>query len=147
MLQRLEQCYRQADAIINKPTPYRFAGGHNAQFAPSLSYDHGINAPGAGLDCSSFASIVLRAGGILASPRAQWPLSTAELIRWGQPGEGEFLTVWVRNDAIQEHCFLDFHRHTAFKHQYCEAPHPGLDCRWLAAESFTSFEPRHWAAT
>jgi cell wall-associated NlpC family hydrolase len=144
MLDRVKQSYAEAAAIIAKPTPYRYAGGHNVEFAPSLSYAEGIGAKGAGLDCSSFASIVLRAGGILSIPRATLPLDTTDFLKWGLAGEGDYLTLWVRSDAIQDHVFLDFHGDPLFTHRYCEAPHPGLDCRWLSSESFTGFSPRRW---
>ena len=144
MLDRVKQCYGEAAAIIAKPTEYVFSGGHNVEFAPSLSYDKGIGAKGAGVDCSAFASIVLRAGGVLAIPRAVLPLDTADFLTWGLPGRGEFLTVWVRNDAEVEHMFLEFH---GFARSFCEAPHTGALCHWFTNADTSSFTARHWRGT
>ena len=143
MLDRVRWSYASASAIIARPVPYQFSGGHNAEFAPSLSYAEGIGAPGAGVDCSSFASIVLRAGGILAIPRAPLPLDTADFLTWGLVGKGEYLTLWVRNDAEVEHCFLEF----AFPHRFCEAPHTGENCHWFTNADTSTFTARHWSRT
>ena len=147
MLDRVKLSYAEAAAIIAKPTVYQFAGGHNVEFAPSLSYANGIGAKGAGYDCSAFSSVVLRAGGILSIPRALLPLDTADFLTWGLPGRGEFLTVWVRNDAAENgthHMFLEFH---GFPNSFCEAPHTGALCHWFVGADTTSFTPRHWRGT
>ena len=144
MLDRVKLSYAEAAAIIAKPTPYVFAGGHNVEFAPSLSYANGIGAKGAGYDCSSFSSAVLRAGGVLAIPRAVLPLDTADILTWGLPSRGEFLTVWVCNDAEVKHVFLEFH---GFPNSFCEAPHTGALCHWFTNADTSTFTARHWSRT
>jgi hypothetical protein len=99
---------------------------------------HNFIADGIVVHNSGFASAVLKAGGLLANPPAKIALDVAGFERWGVPGQGE-LTVWVRNDSVQEHCFLEF---KGFQHRYCEASHPGTNCRWLEYETFTDFIPR-----
>jgi hypothetical protein len=137
ILDRVNLCYAKASEIIAKPTPYSFGGGHPG-FAPSLG------ATGIGYDCSGFASAVLKAGGILAVPEAKISLATEEFYIWGQAGQGKYLTIWVRNDAVQQHVFLDFSHRDGLSHRYAEAPHAPLNCWWITEETFTNFIPRHW---
>lgn len=145
-VRRLDLCYAEAGRIIAAPTPYVFGGGHPG-FAPSTGLPDENPSSLVGYDCSGFASAVLKAGGLLAIPEARLALDTAEFVSWGLPGEGAYLTLWVRNDAIQQHCFLDFHGRAGWSHRYAEAPHAPLLCRWDSGESFTGFAPRHWPGT
>jgi hypothetical protein len=133
---RIDKCFEAAGAIIKQHLPYVYGGGHGSPpFTPSGS-------PVKGLDCSGFASMVLKAGGLLASPPALAALDVADFERWGVPGRGE-LTLWVRNDSVQQHCFLDFYGFGGeHQHKYCEASHPGTYVRWLEDESFGGFSPR-----
>jgi cell wall-associated NlpC family hydrolase len=57
--------------------PYRFGGGHGS-FADS------------GYDCSGSVSYVLHAAGVLAGP-----LDSGQLMSWGSPGRGRFITVYA----------------------------------------------------
>jgi hypothetical protein len=58
--------------------PYVWGGGHNRKFR------------GTGYDCSGAVSYVLHAAGMLRSPLASGGLS-----RWGQPGAGQWITVYA----------------------------------------------------
>lgn len=138
---RINRCYEEAGAIIKRHVAYAYGGGHGSPpFTPSPGQppnEHVI-----GLDCSGFVSIVLKAGGLLANPPAQAALDVADFEKWGVSGRGE-LTLWVRNDKVQQHCFLDFYGFAReYEHRYCEASHPGTYVRWLKLETFLEFEPR-----
>jgi hypothetical protein len=135
---RIDVAYETAAAIIRKPTPYVYGGGHPG-FGPSLGDLKRNPRRLLGYDCSGFVSAVLKAGGLLRRPSTEVAFNVAEFEVWGVQGEGE-LTVWVRNDPrVQEHCFLEFQ---GFPSRYCEASHAGTDCRWLPNETFAGFKPR-----
>jgi hypothetical protein len=57
--------------------PYLWGGGHNRKFK------------GKGYDCSGAVSYVLHAAGMLKRP-----LASGGLARWGQPGLGQWITVY-----------------------------------------------------
>lgn len=59
--------------------PYRFGGGHRS-FVDS------------GYDCSGTVSYALAAAGLL-----RMPLSSSDLLRYGQHGRGKWITVYARN--------------------------------------------------
>lgn len=54
-------------------------------------------------DCSGFASAVLQSVGLLGAR-----LNTTGLVAWGKPGQGKWLTVWVRETGVDElsHCYV-----------------------------------------
>jgi hypothetical protein len=58
--------------------PYVWGGGHNRKFR------------GTGYDCSGAVSYVLHAAGMLRSP-----LASTGLARWGQPGAGQWITIYA----------------------------------------------------
>jgi hypothetical protein len=58
--------------------PYLWGGGHNRKFK------------GTGYDCSGAVSYVLHAAGMLKRP-----LASGGLARWGQPGLGQWITVYA----------------------------------------------------
>jgi hypothetical protein len=60
--------------------PYVWGGGHNRKFR------------GTGYDCSGAVSYVLHAAGMLKSP-----LASGGLARWGQPGLGQWITVYANS--------------------------------------------------
>ena len=59
--------------------PYRYGGGHGS-FVDS------------GYDCSGTVSYALAAAGLL-----RMPLSSSDLLRYGQHGRGKWITVYARN--------------------------------------------------
>jgi hypothetical protein len=59
--------------------PYRYGGGH-ASFSDS------------GYDCSGTVSYALAAAGLL-----RVPMSSSDLLRYGQNGRGKWITVYARN--------------------------------------------------
>lgn len=73
-----------ASAIASHRYPYKWGGGHNNSFTGPY-------------DCSGAVSAVLHAGGALNSP-----LTSGQLMRWGQPGRGKHVSVW----AGPKHTFM-----------------------------------------
>jgi peptidoglycan hydrolase-like protein with peptidoglycan-binding domain len=72
---RVLRAISAADAIAHKP--YRYGGGHGS-FNDS------------GYDCSGSVSYVLHAAGALDSP-----LDSGQLMSWGSPGPGRWITVYA----------------------------------------------------
>ena len=154
MLERVQLCYERAVEITGPPpytrTPYVLGGGHPG-FGPSIGQGELL----VGYDCSGFGSSFCKAGGILAPwPGAKIALTTDGFMRWGRPGQGMFLTIWIRNDADPtgvHHIRLDFHNHDSFAHRFAEAPHPGADCWWFdgspTGRDFDGYVPLHWPGT
>lgn len=82
----IQTCYAEAVKLNELHIPYRF-GGDTLE----------------GLDCSKAASWVLRTGGLLDELEG-----THELARWGLPGTGANMTLWVANTALLEHALIEF---------------------------------------
>ena len=57
--------------------PYIYGGGHGSFIA-------------AGYDCSGSVSYALHAGGLLATP-----LDSQQFLQYGQPGQGNWITIWT----------------------------------------------------
>jgi cell wall-associated NlpC family hydrolase len=66
-------------------TPYKWGGGHGKW-------------QDTGYDCSGSVSYALAAAGLLSGPLASGPLMS-----WGEPGKGEWVTIWTN----QGHVFLE----------------------------------------
>jgi hypothetical protein len=76
--QRIKAAISAADQIIGRP--YIWGGGHNSWYSR-------------GYDCSGAVSYALAGGGFL-----QAPLDSSQLMRWGAPGRGRWLTVYANAD-------------------------------------------------
>ena len=70
-------CARSRAANRIAGFPYRYGGGHRS-FHDS------------GYDCSGSVSYVLHGAGLLGRPR-----DSSELMSWGQPGRGRWITVYA----------------------------------------------------
>jgi peptidoglycan hydrolase-like protein with peptidoglycan-binding domain len=79
---RVRRAIRAANRIAR--APYRYGGGHRS-FRDT------------GYDCSGSLSYVLHAAGALSRP-----LDSGELMRWGSPGPGRWITVY----AHRGHAFM-----------------------------------------
>lgn len=88
--------YEQCKWIDEQHYAYFYGGGHSS-YGPNKE----IHPPG--LDCSGAVSWPLHEAGLLPGP----PQDTEELEKWGQGGEGKYITLYVRNSGGQEHCYLD----------------------------------------
>jgi cell wall-associated NlpC family hydrolase len=99
--------------------PYRWGGGHGSFLDNAY-------------DCSGSVSYALAAGGLLDTP-----LASSDLMRWGEPGRGRWITVYANPG-----------------HVYMEVGGVRFDTsgrggrrgsRWqLARRSAGGFEARHW---
>lgn len=146
MLDRVKAVYMECGDLTG--LPYRFSGGHNQLFLPSLDYAEGIGAPGAGVDCSAGASFALRAGGLLSVPRAVLPLATGNFVAWGDPGLGRWLTVWVRNDRAEQHMGFEFSIDLTgfYSKRFWQAANPRDGVGWIDLDT-TGMQPRHARGT
>jgi hypothetical protein len=61
--------------------PYRYGGGHRLPWKLDRGYD-----------CSGTVSWALHGGGLLRRP-----LDSSSFLRWGEPGPGEWITVYTRS--------------------------------------------------
>jgi cell wall-associated NlpC family hydrolase len=66
-------------------TPYKWGGGHGKW-------------QDTGYDCSGSVSFALAAAGLLSGP-----LSSGQLMSWGEPGKGKWVTIWTH----EGHVFLE----------------------------------------
>jgi len=101
---QVDQAYQAAQAITAKHYPYVWGGGHAHAGVP----DHGQGSSSIGYDCSGAVSAVLASAGLglqLLSPG--WDSNM--LMNWGQPGQGQHLTVWTRPGVHTGHAFIVFH--------------------------------------
>lgn len=73
--QRIKAAISAADQIVGRP--YVWGGGHDSWYSP-------------GYDCSGAVSYALAGGGFL-----QTPLDSSQLMAWGVPGRGRWLTIYA----------------------------------------------------
>lgn len=87
--------YARAKAISDRNLPYVWGGGHARAGQPS----------GGGYDCSGYAAACLLAGDMLPTAwKGGVPASGSFASDYGEPGEGERITVW----ANAGHMFIEF---------------------------------------
>lgn len=125
---RIRKLVRRADEITAKKYPYAWGGGH-ASFAGPY-------------DCSGGVSAALHAAGLLDSP-----LTTAGLIKWGESGEGDVLTVWVKEtgNPRESHCYLTVKSSDGTR-VFEAGGVTGALTGWRPRGQHprTGFKPRHW---
>lgn len=73
--ERIKAAISAADQIVGRP--YAWGGGHSSWYSP-------------GYDCSGAVSYALAGGGFLPLP-----LDSGQLMSWGEPGRGRWLTVYA----------------------------------------------------
>lgn len=134
--------YSAAQSIDSKRYPYVWAGGHSR--AGVADGGNGRD-PGIGFDCSGSTVAVLAAAGLGYELGGRTDVSSTIASRWGEPGEGETLTVWA--NAV--HVFIVFH--TADGDQHFGTGDWGKS--WGGAgfnprmHPTSGFNPRHWPGT
>jgi hypothetical protein len=99
----VDKAYAAAEAITGKHYPYVWGGGHAHAGVP----DHGQGSPTIGYDCSGAVSAVLASAGMglqLLGPA----MDSTALTSWGDPGQGEHITVWARPGVTTGHAFIIF---------------------------------------
>lgn len=98
--------YNRCVLLQGQHWPYRYGGGHNPEFAPSVGLTKG---PSIGYDCSGVVCSAVHQGAPGEMPE---PLGTHELASWGLRGLGEWLTIRVINGVVRgvytEHCLLEW---------------------------------------
>jgi len=138
--------------IDKQKYPYVLGGGHGPDFQATTG-EKGFSPEFSrealkqiGYDCSGAVSSVLGRGGLLSHP-----YTTEGLEYWGQPGEGKYLTVWVRS-VPDGHCFIEVNvpvslgpENTGGKTLIFVAHRPGTTVGF-GHESHTegNWKPRHW---
>lgn len=128
----VQRAYRRASEIHGYRQGYAWGGGHG-----------NINGNGP-FDCSGGVSNVMgpRGGGFISATMATPGWNT-----WGQAGEGQYLTVWVRETGVPErsHMFLEF---KGFPNRWWEAGGiRGALTGWRSEKSTVGFTPRHHPGT
>jgi hypothetical protein len=111
---RVKAVIRAANELVGKP--YRWGGGH-------------LNWKDRGYDCSGAISYALHAGGLLSRP-----LVSGQLMGWGSPGRGRWITVYSHAT----------HVYAVIAGLTFESAKPGSGPRWTrAARSSAGFVRRH----
>ena len=126
----IELCFKAAKDLANYKLPYFFSGGHPGP---------GLTDGQPGYDCSGWISDILRHGGILESHTA---LDTAELMKWGDSGEGQYMTIWVINGPELQHTFAEFKIPGEEQYRFSMAAHTGTICGWYKGMSTKGYTPR-----
>ena len=136
--------YAAAQAINAKRYPYIWGGGHAHCGTP----DRGTGRdPGIGYDCSGSTCAILAAAGLGFTLGGPADVSGTIAARWGDPGEGEGLTVWA-NDI---HVWMEFKTSKGAQHfgtgdwgSATGTGGPAFQARMHTKDGFT---PRHWPGT
>jgi hypothetical protein len=135
-LDKVKLCYHQAELMVG--IPYVYGGNHGIENFRT-EWRHGC-------DCSSGASVVLAAGGILADPRARYALDTEEFEAWGKEGKATYHALYVfdgdLNGVETHHCALWFNP-KFFKHEWWQAANAEVGVGFIDFEP-TGFHVRHW---
>ena len=164
--------YEQAKWISEQHFYYVYGDGHSGFHADTIGgLEGGVKETsplrGEGLDCSGAVSWALHTAGAWPGPEPPLvdppgPMDTRQLAHWGEPGEGEFVTLWVINSTAQEHCYLeikipsedrpeggpDVEYEFEASHTGATEPAPhGVGLRPLYKGKIPGFEPRHWPGT
>jgi hypothetical protein len=119
--------------------PYIFGGGHGilAEHPWGIPPTQGQDPEDRiGYDCSSTVSGALWYAGVLDG---QVALDTEELEDWGEPGRGQYLTVWVIDELSPSglhHCGLELTLPAPRTHRFFVARHTGTVVGWFPDEAF-----------
>jgi hypothetical protein len=138
---QVQRAWDAATAISAKQYPYVWGGGHAHAGTP----DTGAGGSAIGYDCSGSTGAVLAAAGMGFKLGDGVPVSGTLAASWGQPGEGQGLTVW----ASVQHVFMVFHTANGDVHFGTGDWGKG----WGGAgfnpnmHPTSGFTPRHWPNT
>jgi hypothetical protein len=138
------RAYAAAQAMNAKRYPYVWGGGHAHCGTP----DRGTGRdPGIGFDCSGSTCAILASAGMGYTIGGPADVSGTIAARWGQPGEGQTLTVW----ANSIHVWMEFKTTTRDQHfgtgdwgSATGTGGPAFQSRMHTKDGFT---PRHWPGT
>jgi hypothetical protein len=134
--QALGRILSEAARIDALQIPYVWGGSHGLTPTP----------PNGPFDCSSAVSHLLQVGGY-RNPT----MDTTELVRWGNPGPGRWLTIYVKPYGPEAHTFLGFAPDlTPPPERYwgTSGTNPGGGPGWIPEGAFSAaylagFETRH----
>jgi hypothetical protein len=145
----VDKAYAAAQAIDAKRYPYVWGGGHARAGYP----DHGqsghsdsagtIAVAGVGYDCSGSTCAMLAAAGMGYTLGGAVDDSGTIAARWGEPGEGQYMTVW----ANSRHVWTEFRPPGQPPTNFNTSDYgkgwegPGFNPRMPSTAGFT---PRHW---
>jgi hypothetical protein len=139
--QIIADLYQAAIAFTAKRWPYVWGGGHaHAGVAdnPHLTNPYtGAIDPGIGFDCSGTQAAILCQVGMGFQPGQSVPGSGDMAASWGEPGEGQYFTLWANND----HVFSFFHTSKGDVHCGTDVEPDGIQPQLRSTAGFT---PRHW---
>jgi hypothetical protein len=138
----IAQLYQAAIAFSAKRWPYVWGGGHaHAGVAdnPQIPdpWQGGAINPGIGFDCSGTQAAILSQVGMGFTPGQSVPGSGTMAATWGDPGPGQFFTLYANND----HVFSYFHTSTGDQHFGTDVEPDGFQPSLRSTDGFT---PRHW---
>src|ERR1035441_10660337 len=135
-----QSAFDAASKLSEMTLPYVLGGGHGSGLLAQVQKN------GFGLDCSSSTSWILHEAGMFSGTTA-WD-STEFAAKFGEPGEGQEMTVW----ANAQHVWIEFkipgHAHArADTVGGTQGEGPRLRSVWPPPEGTTGFTPRHWPGT
>lgn len=131
---------KRGKAISERNYPYVWGGGHARAGVP----DGGTGRdPGTGYDCSGYISACAKAAGMWPEGRVPAFSSGEFASSWGEPGEGNRITVWANGEHVfgevlmkwQDIRYIDTSRQAGGP----SGPHVRYGSR-----STAGFTPRHW---
>jgi hypothetical protein len=123
--QRVKQVITAANRIVEKP--YVYGGGHTVFRRGRLDR---------GYDCSGAVSYALHGGRFLSSP-----LPSGSLMRWGQRGTGQWITVYAHGGHA--YVVVAGYRFDTSMHDR-DAPGPATGPRWSRTlRTSSAFVARH----
>lgn len=148
----LDQAYATAQAIHAKRFPYVWGGGHARCGVPDDGHGHLLQGPvdprtagDVGFDCSGSTCAVLAGGGMGFEQGGGVDVSGTIAARWGEPGEGEHLTVW----ASEIHVWMEFKTSQGPQHFGTGDWGKGWGGAGFNPQMHpkAGFTPRHWPGT
>jgi len=138
--QQVEQVIYNCNWMVHENFPYVYGGGHGKAGEPTGSPK--------GFDCSGAVSAALGGGDANLLDQEGQALGTEGFAEWGEPGKGQWITVWVLNtgDPHASHVFLEFTL-PGEKPKYFESGGPGgQGPHWASVGNggdFSGFQARH----
>ncbi|MCK9250343.1 MAG: hypothetical protein M0P31_15390 [Solirubrobacteraceae bacterium] len=134
---KVDQVFAEAKRISNRKLPYG-PGGHGQAWAAARKASN--------MDCSSSTSVALHAAGLMRG--ASGPRVSDWFLKWGNPGRGNEMTVWVKpGTGPNGHVLIQFHRRgRRFDTGSVDALGRGPRLR-SSSRSYAGMQPRHWPGT
>jgi hypothetical protein len=145
----VDRAYAAAQAITAKRYPYVWGAGHAHAGTPDNPHmrdpQTGQIDPGIGFDCSGLQGAMLSAAGMGFQPGDPVYDSGHFATQWGDPGEGQYLTIWA--NAV--HVWSAFKTAQGWQHFGTGDWGSGNEFLGLKPQMHPTagFTPRHWPGT